>query len=90
MTSLTPGRGFYLGLAAFDACVADNGVLTSFGGAGDGGTVGVELTTFTETADPTVFQPPAGYLVVGVERLIGTSASPSASPTGSPSASAVR
>jgi hypothetical protein len=83
VTSLAPDRKFYLGLVTFGICVADNGVLTSFGGAGDAGEVGVELTSFAETADTTAFQPPAGYLVVNVDSLTGSSASPSASPSAS-------
>jgi hypothetical protein len=83
VTSLLPDRRFYLGLGAFGICVADNGVLTSFHGAGDAGSVGVELTTYAETADTTAFQPPAGYLVVNVDSLTGPSASPSASPLAS-------
>jgi hypothetical protein len=79
VTSLLPDRKFYLGLSGFDVCVADNGVLTSFDGAGDAGHVGVELTSFAETADTTAFQPPAGHLIVDVDSLTGPSASPSAS-----------
>jgi len=69
VTSLLPDRKFYLGLGAFGLCVADNGVLTSFEGAGDAGVVGVELTSYAEAADTTAFQPPAGYLVVNVDSL---------------------
>lgn len=83
VTSLARDRKFYRGLVAFGICVADNGVLTSFGGAGDVGEVGVELTSFAETADTTALQPPAGYLVVNVDSLTGSSASPSASPSAS-------
>jgi hypothetical protein len=81
LTTLLPDRKFYLGLGAFDLCVADNGVLTSFDGAGDRGNVGVELTSYAETADPKAFQPPAGYRVVNVDSLTATSAPPSASPS---------
>ena len=86
LTGLLPDRKFYLGLGAFDICVADNGVLTWFDGAGDAGQVGVELTSYDETADTTAFQPPAGYRVVTVDSLTG----PSAPPSASPSASALR
>ncbi len=83
LTGLMPDSKFYLGLGAFDICVADNGVLTSFDGAGDAGDVGVVLTSYDETADTTAFQPPAGYPVVNVDSLTGASASPSASPSAS-------
>jgi hypothetical protein len=79
LTGLLPDSKFYLGLGAFDICVADNGVLTLFDGSGDAGDVGVELTSYAETADTTAFQPPAGYRVVNVDSLTGPSASPSAS-----------
>jgi hypothetical protein len=87
LTTLLPDIKFYLGLGAFDICVADNGVLTVFDGSGDRGNVGVELTSYAETADPTAFQPPAGYPVVTVDSLTGASASPSTSPSTAPSAS---
>lgn len=90
LTTLLPDYKFYLGLGAFDICVADNGVLTSFDGFGDRGKVGVELTSYAETADPAAFQPPAGYRIVNVESLIEPSGSPSAPPSASPSASALR
>jgi hypothetical protein len=87
LTGLMPDSKFYLGLGAFDICVADNGVLTMFDGSGDRGNVGVELTSYAETADPAAFQPPAGSRVVSVDSLTGTSPSPSASSPVSPSAS---
>jgi len=90
VTSLMPDRKFYRGLVTFEICVADNGMLTSFDGAGDAGHVGVELTSYAETADPTAFQPPAGYLVADVDSLTGPSESPSESPSASPSVSALR
>jgi hypothetical protein len=54
----------------FTACVADNGLLTLFSGKDTAGTdVSVEMTKFSDKADPKAFEPPAGYKIVEVDQL---------------------
>jgi outer membrane lipoprotein-sorting protein len=54
----------------FETCVADNGVLSSFNGTiSNGQHAAIELSSFSLTADPGAFAPPAGAKVVDVNQI---------------------
>jgi hypothetical protein len=54
----------------FSVCVTEVGILASFSGTSTSGeTISVELTGYSETADPSAFAPPAGAEIVDVTQL---------------------
>jgi hypothetical protein len=54
----------------FSVCVTEVGILASFSGTSTSGeTLSVELTGYSETADPSAFAPPAGAEIVDVTQL---------------------
>jgi hypothetical protein len=57
-------------MVEFSVCVTESGVLSAFSGKTSGGDkAAIELTEFTETADPGAFKPPADATVVDVTDL---------------------
>ncbi|BCB86930.1 hypothetical protein [Phytohabitans suffuscus] len=58
--------------SAFDACITTDGVLGSFSGVVDGGTVDIALTRYRDSADPALFALPAGAKVVDQRPGAGT------------------
>lgn len=54
----------------FSVCVTDEGVLAAFSGTSTSGeTISIELTSFSTSADPTAFEPPAGATIVDVTQI---------------------
>jgi hypothetical protein len=54
----------------FSVCVTEVGILASFSGTSTSGdSLSVELTGYSETADPAAFAPPAGAEIVDVTQL---------------------
>lgn len=57
-------------LQDFSVCVTEVGILASFHGTStEGETLGIELTKYSGSADPSAFAPPAGAKIIDVDQI---------------------
>lgn len=71
---------------AFSMCITDAGVVSEFSGAeSDGKTVGTTMTSFSTKVDPSLFQPPAGAVIIDDSNLPTAPPSDATQPSAEPS-----